>query len=60
MLHHIELYVSDLDASHAFWKPLLDQIGYKETGHWQDGFTPANNIDAYLMMGQMFTSKCRH
>lgn len=53
MLHHIELYVSNLDASRAFWMPLLKQVGYEETGHWDDGFTLANNIDAYLTFVQV-------
>lgn len=28
MLHHIELYVSDLERSIAFWTPLLERLGY--------------------------------
>lgn len=28
-LHHVELYVSDLDASAAFWGWLLDELGYE-------------------------------
>lgn len=32
MLHHIEIYVSDLGASKAFWRNLLRRIGYRQTG----------------------------
>lgn len=48
MLHHIEIYVSNLDVSRAFWSALLAKIGYQESGHWDDGFTLANGRDAYL------------
>jgi len=27
MLHHVEIYVSNLERSHAFWASLLAQIG---------------------------------
>ena len=29
MLHHIEIYVSNLDTSHAFWTNILAKIGTK-------------------------------
>lgn len=53
MLHHIEIYVSDLDRSHAFWTALLKQIGYEEEGRWEDGFTLAHGDDAYLTFVQV-------
>jgi catechol 2,3-dioxygenase-like lactoylglutathione lyase family enzyme len=53
MLHHIEIYVSNLGVSRAFWSALLMIIGYKETGHWDDGFTLANGRDAYLTFVQV-------
>ena len=37
MLHHVELYVSNLARSLAFWVPLLDQLGYHESQRWSEG-----------------------
>jgi catechol 2,3-dioxygenase-like lactoylglutathione lyase family enzyme len=53
MLHHVEIYVSNLDASHAFWTPLLARVGYVESGRWDDGFTLAHDDDAYLTFVQV-------
>lgn len=53
MLHHIEIYVSDLNASHAFWTSLLGLIGYQESARWDDGFTLAHEEDAYLTFVQV-------
>lgn len=53
MLHHIEIYVSDLAASRAFWSQLLGEIGYRESGFWNDGFTLTNGKDAYLTFVQV-------
>ncbi|WP_081158139.1 VOC family protein [Ensifer aridi] len=53
MLHHLEIYVSNLDASHAFWANILAKIGYEETGRWGDGFTLSDGEDAYLTFVQV-------
>jgi catechol 2,3-dioxygenase-like lactoylglutathione lyase family enzyme len=53
MLHHVEIYVSDLAASHSFWSALLARIGYRESGHWADGFTLANGDGPYLTFVQV-------
>ena len=53
MLHHVEIYVSNLDTSHAFWASLLAQIGYEEDGRWDGGFTLAHEDDAYLTFVQV-------
>jgi catechol 2,3-dioxygenase-like lactoylglutathione lyase family enzyme len=53
MLHHIEIYVSNLDVSFRFWSALLAQIGYEENGKWDGGFTLANEGDAYLTFVQV-------
>lgn len=53
MLHHVEIYVSNLDVSHAFWAPLLAQIEYEQSGRWQDGFTLEHGNDAYLTFVQV-------
>ena len=36
MLHHVELYVGDLDRSMAFWVPFMQRLGY-ETERWSGG-----------------------
>jgi catechol 2,3-dioxygenase-like lactoylglutathione lyase family enzyme len=36
MLHHIEIYVSDLERSIAFWTPFLHLLGY-EPDRWDGG-----------------------
>jgi len=38
MLHHVELYVSDLGRSVAFWTPFLALLGYAPR-HWSGGVT---------------------
>lgn len=37
MLHHVELYVSDLRRSAAFWGWLLEQLGYELFQEWENG-----------------------
>lgn len=54
MLHHVEIYVSDLTASRAFWSSLLGRIGYTVTGQWGDGFTLSREGgDPYLTFVQV-------
>ncbi|WP_372423106.1 VOC family protein [Salinarimonas chemoclinalis] len=53
MLHHVELYVSNLAVSRAFWSELLGRIGYVESAAWDDGFTLQNGKDAYLTFVQV-------
>jgi catechol 2,3-dioxygenase-like lactoylglutathione lyase family enzyme len=36
MLHHIEIYVRDLERSIAFWTPFMDLLGY-EAERWSQG-----------------------
>lgn len=36
MLHHVELYVADLERSMAFWTPFMAQLGY-EADRWSEG-----------------------
>ena len=38
-LHHIELYVKDLNKSKEFWGWLLDELGYKEYQKWEQGIS---------------------
>jgi catechol 2,3-dioxygenase-like lactoylglutathione lyase family enzyme len=37
LLHHIELYVSNLDKSVEFWGRLLSLLGYSEYQRWDKG-----------------------
>lgn len=36
MLHHVELYVSNLERSIAFWTPFMAMLGY-ESDRWSEG-----------------------
>ena len=46
MLHHVEIYVSDLERSVAFWTPFMMMLGYKED-RWSGGMN-------YVMDGQAY------
>ena len=37
MLHHVELYVSDLALSLRFWTPFFADLGYHESQRWSEG-----------------------
>ena len=52
MLHHIELYVSDLDRAVEFWTPFLEKLGY-EAERWSGGMNYfAGAADPYLCLLQ--------
>ena len=36
MLHHVELYVRDVERSRAFWTPFMALLGYEED-RWSQG-----------------------
>ncbi len=38
-LHHIEIYVRDLNKSKEFWGWLLNELGYKEYQSWEHGIS---------------------
>jgi catechol 2,3-dioxygenase-like lactoylglutathione lyase family enzyme len=42
MLHHVELYVRDLERSIAFWTPFMRLLGYAEE-RWSQGVTSAGS-----------------
>jgi catechol 2,3-dioxygenase-like lactoylglutathione lyase family enzyme len=44
MLHHVELYVSDLDRSTAFWTPFMTFLGYAAE-HWSGGMNYVRGAD---------------
>lgn len=37
LLHHVERYVSDFDATVAFWDWFLGELGYDEHQRWDGG-----------------------
>ncbi|WYP27402.1 VOC family protein [Alkalihalobacillus sp. FSL W8-0930] len=39
MIHHIELYVSNVEESKAFWGWLLEDLGYTLYQEWDEGFS---------------------
>lgn len=47
MLHHIEIYVSDLDKSARFWTPLVKHLGY-EADPWSGGMNYVKSGHAYF------------
>ena len=53
MLHHVELYVSDLKKTKSFWRNILEHIGYKQTGSWGNGFTLSRDDGPYLTFVQV-------
>ncbi len=50
-IHHIELYVSDLDRSQEFWRWLLLRLGYTLYQQWERGFSYRLG-DSYLVFVQ--------
>ncbi|TBZ73812.1 VOC family protein [Rhizobium leguminosarum] len=60
MLHHVEIYVSNLSATKTFWAELLSHIGYKLAGSWDEGFTLRNGRDAYLTFVQVSEKYASH
>lgn len=47
MLHHVEIYVSDLERSAAFWTPFLRMLDY-EGKPWPGGISYLKKGHAYL------------
>lgn len=39
IVHHIELYVSNLEKSKEFWTWLLSELGYEPFQKWDKGFS---------------------
>ena len=51
MLHHVELYVSDLARSLHFWTPLFGLLDYREFQRWPEGVSYMHG-DTYLCLVQ--------
>jgi catechol 2,3-dioxygenase-like lactoylglutathione lyase family enzyme len=47
MLHHIELYVRDLEQTVAFWTPFMEQLDWR-ADRWSGGMNYLNDGLAYL------------
>jgi catechol 2,3-dioxygenase-like lactoylglutathione lyase family enzyme len=47
LLHHVEIYVSDLEHSIAFWTPFMEKLGY-EAERWSGGMNYINEGDGYF------------
>ena len=39
LLHHVEIYVSDLNRSREFWHWFLDELGYSMYQEWDEGIS---------------------
>lgn len=46
-LHHIEIYVGDLERSIGFWTPFMARLGY-EADRWSGGMNYVKPGEAYL------------
>ncbi|SHI83553.1 Catechol 2,3-dioxygenase [Clostridium amylolyticum] len=51
IMHHLEIYVSDLKESKDFWEWLLFKLGYKEYQKWDKGISYILN-DSYIVFVQ--------
>jgi len=47
LLHHVEIYVSDLEKSIAFWTPFMTLLGY-EDNRWSGGMNYVKEGQAYF------------
>ena len=47
MLHHIEIYVSDLERSLSFWTPFMQKLGYA-ADRWSEGMNYVKDGHAYF------------
>ena len=56
-LHHVELYVSDLPKSLAFWRWLLADLGYEHFEGWETGesWKLGETYIVFVQVGNDFT-----
>jgi catechol 2,3-dioxygenase-like lactoylglutathione lyase family enzyme len=47
MLHHVEIYVRELERSIKFWSPFMQLLGYQED-RWSGGMNYVRHEEAYL------------
>lgn len=58
MLHHVEIYVADLEESRLFWSGLLEELSYELYQTWNEGFS-YKFADTYLVFVQNRGTVCR-
>ena len=51
LVHHIEIYVSNLEESKEFWGWLLTELGYEKHQEWNEGISYKLS-DTYLVFVQ--------
>lgn len=51
LLHHVEIYVDDLEATKTFWGWLLSCLGYARYQEWDAGISYQKG-DTYLVFAQ--------
>jgi catechol 2,3-dioxygenase-like lactoylglutathione lyase family enzyme len=51
LLHHVEIYVSDLKRSNEFWGWFLGRLGYEKVAEWLEGVSYELG-DTYLVFVQ--------
>ena len=51
MIHHIEIYVSNIRKSSEFWKDLLESLNYEKYQEWPEGISWKLG-DTYLVFVQ--------
>ncbi|MER7116404.1 VOC family protein [Saccharomonospora azurea] len=49
-LHHLELWVDDLDVAEAEWGWLLGQLGYECTDRWRHGQSWTHGSAGYVVL----------
>lgn len=54
LLHHIEIYVSDLEKTKSFWGWFLSELGYCISSEWSEGISYKLG-DTYLVFVQTET-----
>ncbi|QDV05139.1 Glyoxalase/Bleomycin resistance protein/Dioxygenase superfamily protein [Planctomycetes bacterium Poly30] len=47
MLHHVEIYVADLERTLSFWTHFMERLGY-EPDRWSGGMNYRRGDDPYL------------
>lgn len=58
-LHHVELYVSDLQRSLTFWTWLLRELGYQRYQQWEAGesWTVGHTYIVFVQVGSDFITR---
>ncbi|WP_078550655.1 VOC family protein [Litchfieldia alkalitelluris] len=62
MLHHIELYVSNLNESKKFWEWFLNELGYQKYQQWESGisFKYENTYIVFVQVEERYTDVSYH